>query len=170
LRANIAYAAVVDVSKVSEAQLGWKWWEEDVVQQYGVVLNGWTVSDKITDPSNLSTSQTVICTLLEAVRTGECAFRKLGPVEAAKRKAKWEEDVVTGRVVVKHCILTAMPAFPISTRRLRRRRRRRRMMRTNSPLQSRAPTTRTHPYLPRSVPRSVPVRRKTLPLRLGSAL
>jgi hypothetical protein len=60
LRANIADADVVDVSKVSEAHLGWKWWEEDVVQQYGVVLDGWTAGDKITDPSNMSTSQTVI--------------------------------------------------------------------------------------------------------------
>ncbi|KAJ7860596.1 hypothetical protein B0H14DRAFT_3446004 [Mycena olivaceomarginata] len=93
---------LVDVSKVSEARLGWKWWEEDVVQRYGVVLNGWTAGDKITDPSNLSTSQTVIRTPLEAVRAGECAFRKLGPVEAAERKAKWEEDVAAGRVVAKH--------------------------------------------------------------------
>ncbi|KAJ7192580.1 hypothetical protein GGX14DRAFT_479933 [Mycena pura] len=93
---------LVDVSKVDDARLGWKWWEEDVEQRYGVVLEGWTASDKITDPSNLSTSQTVIHTLLEAVRTGACAFRKLGPAEAAERKAKWEMEVAAGRVVAKH--------------------------------------------------------------------
>jgi hypothetical protein len=97
-----ADAAVADVSKVNEARLGWTWWEEDVVQRYGVILDGWTAGEKITDPSNLSTSQIVIRTLLEAVRTGKCAFRKLGPVEAAERKAKWEEDVAAGRVVAKH--------------------------------------------------------------------
>jgi hypothetical protein len=102
LSVKTADTAVVEISKVTEARLGWTWWEEDVVQRYGVVLEGWTAGNKITDPSNLSTSQAVIRTLLEAVRTGECAFRKLGPVEAAERKAKWEEDVAAGRVVAKH--------------------------------------------------------------------
>lgn len=102
LKVDIADAAVADISKVNDAQLGWTWWEEDVVQRYGVVLDGWTAGNKITDPSNLSTSQTVIRTLLEAIRTGECTFRKLGPVEAAERKAKWDEDVAMGRVVAKH--------------------------------------------------------------------
>ncbi|KAJ6550324.1 hypothetical protein B0H19DRAFT_1093671 [Mycena capillaripes] len=93
---------LVDVSKVTNARLGWTWWEEDVVQRYGVVLDGWTAGDQITDPSNLSTSQTVIRTLLDAVRTDKCAFRKLGPLEAAERKAKWDAEVTAGRVVAKH--------------------------------------------------------------------
>jgi hypothetical protein len=164
LRANIADADVVDVSKVSEARLGWKWWEEDVVQQYGVVLDGWTAGDKITDPSNMSTSQTVIRTLLEAVRVGECAFRKLGPVEATERKANGRKMLPQDGWLqsIKHP--AAMPGSPVSAHRLRTRRRRR-MTRTNPPLQSRAPVTRLHPHLPRSVP----IQRKTLPLRLGSA-
>lgn len=99
-------ATTVEVSKVPEARLGWTWWEEDVEQRYGVVLDGWTAGkqpgDKPTDPSNLSTSQSVIRTLLEAIRSGACAFRKLGPVEAAERRAKWEADVAAGRVVAKH--------------------------------------------------------------------
>ncbi|KAJ7793219.1 hypothetical protein B0H14DRAFT_3560895, partial [Mycena olivaceomarginata] len=90
-----------DVSKVADARLAWTWFDEDVVQRYGVVLEGWTAG-RIVDPSNLSTSQTVIRTLLEAIRTGECYFRKLGPSEAAERRKKWDEDVAAERVVAKH--------------------------------------------------------------------
>jgi hypothetical protein len=93
---------VVDVSKVNNARLGWTWWEEDVEQRYGVVLDGWTAGDKPVDPSTLSTSLTVLRTLLEAIQTGACAFRKLGPLEAAERKAKWDADVAAGRKIAKH--------------------------------------------------------------------
>jgi hypothetical protein len=97
---------IVEVSKVPDVRLSWTWWEEDVVQRYGVVLDGWTAGrtpgDNPTDPSNLSTSQTVIRTLLEAIRTGACVFRKLGTVEAAERKAKWDADVAAGQKIAKH--------------------------------------------------------------------
>ncbi|KAJ6608005.1 hypothetical protein B0H10DRAFT_1955755 [Mycena sp. CBHHK59/15] len=96
----------VEVSKVPEARLSWTWWEEDVEQRYSVMLDGWTAGkqpgDKPTDPRNLSTSQSVIRMLLEAIQTGTCTFRKLGPVEAAERKAKWEADVAAGRAIAKH--------------------------------------------------------------------
>ncbi|KAK7016039.1 hypothetical protein R3P38DRAFT_2542991 [Favolaschia claudopus] len=92
---------LVDVSKVSDARLAWKWFEEDVVQRYGVVLEGWT-TERIMDPSLLSTSVTVIRKLLDAVKTGECAFRKLSREEAADRLKKWEEEVSAGKVIAKH--------------------------------------------------------------------
>ncbi|KAJ7853295.1 hypothetical protein B0H14DRAFT_3450278 [Mycena olivaceomarginata] len=93
--------SLADVSKVPDARMAYTWPEEDVVQRYGVVLEGWTAG-KFVDPSDLSTSLTVLRTLLDALKSGECAFRKLGPVEAANRQKKWEEDVAAGRVVAKH--------------------------------------------------------------------
>ncbi|KAK7052794.1 hypothetical protein R3P38DRAFT_2502945 [Favolaschia claudopus] len=92
---------LVEVSKVETARIGWTWFEEDVVQRYGVDLKGWTAG-RIVDPSNLSTSQSVIRKLLEAVRDGTCVFVKLGTAEAAARKEQWEADVAAGRVEAKH--------------------------------------------------------------------
>ncbi|KAJ7836755.1 hypothetical protein B0H14DRAFT_2589496 [Mycena olivaceomarginata] len=63
---------IAEVSKVPDVRLGWTWFEEDFVQRYSVILEGWTAGT-IVDPSKLSTSQTVIRRLLDAVRAGECA-------------------------------------------------------------------------------------------------
>ncbi|KAK6980889.1 hypothetical protein R3P38DRAFT_3334080 [Favolaschia claudopus] len=72
---------LAEVSKVSDARLAWKWFEEDVVQRYDVVLEGWTTA-RIVDPSNISTSLSVVRTLLNAVKSEE----------AADRLKTWEED------------------------------------------------------------------------------
>jgi hypothetical protein len=80
---NLTHVPIAEVSKVPDAQVGWTWFEEDIVQRYNIILEGWTAGS-IMDPSKLSISQTVICRLLEAVQTGECMFRKLGHTEAAK--------------------------------------------------------------------------------------
>ncbi|KAJ7797721.1 hypothetical protein B0H13DRAFT_2392032, partial [Mycena leptocephala] len=93
---------LADVSRTLDARIGWTWFEEDVVQKYGVKLIGWTAGKDPVDPSSLSTSQSVIRTVLEVVRTGECQFQKLGPIESAERRKKWEEDVAAGQVTAKH--------------------------------------------------------------------
>ncbi|KAJ7785380.1 hypothetical protein B0H14DRAFT_2630594 [Mycena olivaceomarginata] len=103
IRAELAKnLSACEVSGVPDARIGWTWFEEDVVQRYGVKLVGWTAGKDPVDPSNLSTSQSVICTLLTAIRNGECCFKKLGPTEAAERRKKWEEDIAAGRVTAKH--------------------------------------------------------------------
>ncbi|KAJ6472627.1 hypothetical protein C8R45DRAFT_765569, partial [Mycena sanguinolenta] len=84
------------------ARISWTWFEEDVVQRYDVDLVGWTAGPKPVDPSNLSTSLTVIRTLHNAVQNGDCHFRKLGRAEAADRRKKWDENVAAGRVTAKH--------------------------------------------------------------------
>jgi hypothetical protein len=102
LTVSDAYTLVGEVSGVPDARIGWTWFEEDIVQRYGVKLVGWTAGKDPVDPSNLSTSQSVIRTLLTAIRNGECCFKKLGPTEAAERRKKWEEDIAAGRVTAKH--------------------------------------------------------------------
>ncbi|KAJ7018509.1 hypothetical protein C8F04DRAFT_1277650 [Mycena alexandri] len=101
MRAILA-KGLADVSKVPGARLAWTWFEEDIVQRYGVVLEGWTAGAKIMDPSKLSSSLTVIRTLLDAVKAGQCGFRKLGPMEAALRRKTWDADVAAGNEVAKH--------------------------------------------------------------------
>jgi hypothetical protein len=91
----------VEVSKVPNAIMAYTWHEEDVVQKYGCVLEGWTAA-RFVNPSELSTSLPALRTLVEALKSGQCAFRKLLPAEAETRKLKWEADAAAGRVVAKN--------------------------------------------------------------------
>ncbi|KAJ7705040.1 hypothetical protein B0H17DRAFT_1193522 [Mycena rosella] len=83
-----------------DAKMAYTWHEEDVVQRYGIILKGWT-APRFVNPSELSTSLSVLCTLLDAVKTGACKFRKLTPAEAETRKEKWDADVAAGRATAK---------------------------------------------------------------------
>jgi hypothetical protein len=89
-----------------DAKMSYTWHEEDVVHRYGVVLEGWT-APRFINPSELSTSLPGLRTLLDAIKNGDCAFRKLPQKEAATRRKKWDEDVTAGRVAAKtrapHC-------------------------------------------------------------------
>ncbi|KAJ6565109.1 hypothetical protein B0H10DRAFT_2239151 [Mycena sp. CBHHK59/15] len=76
------------------------WYEEDVVQKYGILLEGWT-GIPFGNPSELSTSLTSLGKLLDALKTGACRFRKLSPAKAAQRKEKWDADVAAGRTTAK---------------------------------------------------------------------
>ncbi|KAJ7189797.1 hypothetical protein GGX14DRAFT_408549 [Mycena pura] len=98
---SLLQKSLADTSQVPDARMAYTWHEEDVVQQYGVVLEGWT-PDRFVDPSDLSTSLAILCTLLEALWARDCTFRKLGPTEAAERRKKWEEEVEAGLVTAKH--------------------------------------------------------------------
>ncbi|KAJ7279764.1 hypothetical protein C8J57DRAFT_1502402 [Mycena rebaudengoi] len=81
---DLVSKSLVEVSKVPNAIMAYTWHEEDVVQ------------------NELSTSLPALRTLVEALKSGQCAFRKLLPAEAETRKLKWEADVAAGRVVAKN--------------------------------------------------------------------
>jgi hypothetical protein len=91
---------VVDESQDPNAKMAYTWYEEDVVQKHGVLLEGWT-GVPFGNPSELSTSLTALGKLLGALKTGACRFRKLSPAEAAQRKEKWDADVAAGRATAK---------------------------------------------------------------------
>ncbi|KAJ6456758.1 hypothetical protein C8R45DRAFT_791232, partial [Mycena sanguinolenta] len=84
-----------------KAKMSYKWYEEDIVQKYNIVMEGWT-APRFVNPSELSTSPSALRTLNEAVKSGSCAFWKMLPAEAAAREKKWLDDVAAGRVIAKH--------------------------------------------------------------------
>jgi hypothetical protein len=92
---------LVEISKNPNAEMAYTWYEEDVVQRYDVVMEGWTAAPFI-NPSAMSTSLPNLRTLMHALQTGECAFRNLLPAEAAEHRKKWDADVAASRIVAKH--------------------------------------------------------------------
>ncbi|KAJ6603151.1 hypothetical protein B0H10DRAFT_1957892 [Mycena sp. CBHHK59/15] len=95
-----ASAGPVDVSQDANTRMAYTWYEEDVVQHHGVLLEGWT-GPPFGNPSEFSTSLMALGKLLDALKTGACAFRKLSPAEAAKRKEQWDADVAAGHATAK---------------------------------------------------------------------
>jgi hypothetical protein len=90
----------VDITRDEDAKMAYTWYEEDIVQRYGVVVDGWV--GPFINPSTMSTSLVNLRALAQAWKSGECRFRKLTAAEAAARKAKWDEDVAAGLVTAKH--------------------------------------------------------------------
>ncbi|KAJ7246634.1 hypothetical protein C8J57DRAFT_1241277 [Mycena rebaudengoi] len=88
---------LVEVSKVPNATMAYTWHEEDVVQKYNVVLEGW--KGRFMNPSELSTSLPALRALVDALKDGNCAFRRLLPAEAQARKTAWEAEVAAGRTI-----------------------------------------------------------------------
>ncbi|KAJ6491154.1 hypothetical protein C8R45DRAFT_1096671 [Mycena sanguinolenta] len=117
LKAEIRTGIEEDLIKKSgdpKAKMSYKWYEEDIVQKYNIVMEGWT-APRFVNPSELSTSLSALCTLNEAVKSGSCAFRKMLPVEAAARVKKWLDDVAAGHVIAKHCALSSAQRLRNST-------------------------------------------------------
>ncbi|KAJ7267849.1 hypothetical protein C8J57DRAFT_1613969 [Mycena rebaudengoi] len=94
------HQGLVEITKDEEAKMAYTWFEEDIVQRYGVVIDGWV--GPFINPSTMSTSLGNLRALSDALKMGECKFRKLTTAEAAERKAKWDTDVTAGRVTAKH--------------------------------------------------------------------
>ncbi|KAJ7241549.1 hypothetical protein C8J57DRAFT_1526695 [Mycena rebaudengoi] len=90
---------LVEVSKVPNATMAYMWHEEDVVQKYNVVLEGW--KGRFVNPSELSTSLLALRALVDALKDGTCTFRRLLPAEAQARKTAWEAEVAAGRTIAK---------------------------------------------------------------------
>ncbi|KAJ7170275.1 hypothetical protein C8R43DRAFT_1120708 [Mycena crocata] len=91
---------LVDASVDPNTAMSYTWHEEDIVQRYNIVLEGWTT--KFVNPSELSTSLPALRKLLDAINNKDCKYMKLTPKLAAERRTQWEEDVSTALVVAKH--------------------------------------------------------------------
>jgi hypothetical protein len=81
--------------------MSWVWYEEDIVQKYSIILVGWTFPE-LANPSTLSTSLPALQELHDALKNGDCHFKKLTPEELADRKKNWLADVNAGRRERKH--------------------------------------------------------------------
>ncbi|KAF8169210.1 hypothetical protein K438DRAFT_1941401 [Mycena galopus ATCC 62051] len=92
---------LVDITGNPDATMAYIWYEEDIVQRYNVVMEGWT-GVPFQNISTVSTSLPNLRLLLDAIKSGVCAFRKLSTAEAATRKAKWDADVTAGTAIPKH--------------------------------------------------------------------
>ncbi|KAF8142393.1 hypothetical protein K438DRAFT_1541872, partial [Mycena galopus ATCC 62051] len=92
---------LVDITGNPDATMAYVWYEEDIVHRYNVVMEGWT-GVPFQNISTVSTSLSNLRLLLDAIKSGACAFRKLSTAEAATRKAKWDADVAAGTAIPKH--------------------------------------------------------------------
>ena len=75
-------------------------YEEEIVQRYGIELKGWTY-DKLTNPSNLSSSLIPLKTLRDALVTGTCKFVKLTAAEKKDRETTYRLSIASGDVEVR---------------------------------------------------------------------
>ncbi|KAJ6605048.1 hypothetical protein B0H10DRAFT_1754172, partial [Mycena sp. CBHHK59/15] len=88
------------VSGNPNAAMAYTNYEPDVVLKHGVELVGWT-PDKFCSPSELTSSLPVLRKLLNALKSGDCKFVKLGASELKQRKLKYEADIAAGKITGK---------------------------------------------------------------------
>ncbi|KAJ6455347.1 hypothetical protein C8R45DRAFT_1187918, partial [Mycena sanguinolenta] len=82
----------------SNIRMDYIYFEESIVLKYGIDIVGWTCS-RFVNPSDLSSSLSVLTTLRDAIRDGVCKFVKLTPAERKARREKWDADVAAGTVI-----------------------------------------------------------------------
>ncbi|KAJ6447919.1 hypothetical protein C8R45DRAFT_1115608 [Mycena sanguinolenta] len=75
-------------------------YEECIILRYGMMLIGWT-TNKFANPSELSSSLTVLTTLCDALKNGECKWVKLSREEQCECQAKWNAGVADGTITPK---------------------------------------------------------------------
>ena len=75
-------------------------YEEEIVQRYGIELEGWPY-EKLTNPSNLSSSLPPLHVLHDAIIGGTCKFVKLTVAEKKKREAAYVAKIKSGDVVLR---------------------------------------------------------------------
>lgn len=75
-------------------------YEEEIVQRYGIVLQGWTYED-IMNPSLLSSSIPPLKALWEALVAGTCKFVKLTAAEKKEREVAYMAKIKSGDIEVR---------------------------------------------------------------------
>jgi hypothetical protein len=75
-------------------------YEEAIVQRYGIELQGW-IHDKFVNPSELSTSLSLLRKLLNAIDTGDCKFVKLSAEERRKRLETYKKKIASGELKIR---------------------------------------------------------------------
>ncbi|KAJ7473509.1 hypothetical protein FB451DRAFT_1558700 [Mycena latifolia] len=92
---------LVTITQNSDAVMQYVNYEEDIVHRYGIELVGWT-PDKWCNPSDLTSSLTVLRELLDALKSGDCKFVKLSVEELKERITDYKEALAAGEIVGKH--------------------------------------------------------------------
>jgi hypothetical protein len=75
-------------------------YEEEIVQRYGIELQGWTY-EKIINPSLVSSSLLPLKTLLDVITAGTCKFVKLSASEKKEHEAAYMAKIASGEVEVR---------------------------------------------------------------------
>ncbi|CAK5261819.1 unnamed protein product [Mycena citricolor] len=89
-----------EITKLPKAVMQYVHYREDIVVSLGVKLIGWTAGD-IVNPSNLSTSVSVLTELRDAFRKGDARWVKLTREERQEEREQWDADVEAGIVIPK---------------------------------------------------------------------
>ncbi|KIY43037.1 hypothetical protein FISHEDRAFT_12938, partial [Fistulina hepatica ATCC 64428] len=76
-------------------------YERKIVQDLGVVLEGWPLEEPLTRPSALGSSLGKLETLRNALLMGTCKFRKISAEEKAQRYQEWRAKIASGEIVDK---------------------------------------------------------------------
>ena len=90
---------LVGITGNPKAIMHYTWYEEEIIQWYGIKLQGWTY-EEIINPSLLSSSLPPLKTLLDALTAGTCKFVKLSASERKEREAAYMEKIASGQVEV----------------------------------------------------------------------
>jgi hypothetical protein len=80
-----------------KAMMHYTRYEENIVQRYGIELQGWTY-EELANPSTLSSSLPPLKVLHEALVKGTCKFVKLSTAERAAREAAYMAKIASGEV------------------------------------------------------------------------
>jgi hypothetical protein len=92
--------SVVEITGNPRAVMNYAHYEEEIVQRYGIEIQGWTY-EKILNPSLLSSSLPPLMVLRDALVAGTCKFVKLTAEERKKCQAAYLEKVKSGEIEVR---------------------------------------------------------------------
>ncbi|KAJ7822373.1 hypothetical protein B0H14DRAFT_3731711 [Mycena olivaceomarginata] len=87
----------VKVTGKADIRMDYVYYIESIVVKYGVELIGWPC-DRFVNPSDLSSSLTVLTTVSDALKDGACKWVKLSSAERKAREANFEADVAAGKI------------------------------------------------------------------------
>jgi hypothetical protein len=91
---------VVDITGNPKAVMQYTRYEEEIVQRYGIELQGWTY-ERIMNPSLLSSSLPPLMALRDALVAGTCKFVKLTAAERKEREVAYMAKIRSGEVEVR---------------------------------------------------------------------
>lgn len=80
-----------------KAMMQYTRYEEEIVQRYGIELQGWTY-EMLVNPSTLSSSLPPLKTLHNALIAGTCKFVKLSAAEKEAREAAYLAKIASGEM------------------------------------------------------------------------
>lgn len=90
---------LVDITGNPNATMQYARYEQDIVQRYGIVLEGWTYENFV-NPSELSTSIPALCELHDALTNGTCRFVKLTAAQKKEREVSYQAKISAGEIVI----------------------------------------------------------------------